>query len=733
MREVEQYRATTMKKSDIERQENHEKTGVFTGAYAINPANGERVPIWVGDFVIADYGTGAILATPSHDERDWEFARKFKLPLRQTLMPDGVDEKMCVDMMSGKKFDPAFHDEGVMINSDPFDWLDSSNHKDWRVDWAKSQNLIPEYGEPDDRETQVYGACVILYNPKTNKYLGLRPKEDPDLDKGIWIPGGNLEPGETFEQCARRETKEETGYAADRLVRLGPPIISHYFNRPKKCYRRSFAAHYIAIIDGEPGESAREPHEDFSNHWLDYDEIYAGIGSAKGERGHWLDLLQRAKRFVDNGLEVADVDDPSFNGLSSPEMREKVVKWLATRGVARFRTTYKMRDWLISRQRYWGAPIPIAYDKDGKEHLIPDKDLPVVLPPIDDYKPDDSGRSALAKSPEFMKVIIDGEEMTRETDTMDGFACSSWYLLRFADPRNGKHAWDPKKVNHWNPVDYYVGGEHSTTHMLYVRMWTLFFRDLGLTDFAEPIAKFMKNGQILATDGTKMSKSKGNTVDPLEIINSGYGADALRTYILFMSPPDMDVAWNLQGLGGVHRFLGRVWNLVQEFIDATEASNDAGELNRIIHKTIKKVTNDIRRNNFNTAIAALMECTNELYKLKENGFSEEWRVALSNMMLVMAPFAPHMAAELYESLGNKQMIEQTPWPEWDEKYLATDTMTIAVQVNGKLRATIDVPTDLNQPEIEKIALKHENVMKFVGDKKPKKIIYVPGKIVNIVA
>ncbi|MCL1876925.1 class I tRNA ligase family protein [Candidatus Saccharibacteria bacterium] len=563
-REVEKYRAATLKKSDIERQENKEKTGVFTGAYVINPANGERVPVWAGDFVIAGYGTGAILATPAHDERDWEFAVKFNLPIKVVLNPTSIDSKDLSQeiqkMTNGDEFNHAFHDEGVMVNS--------------------------------------------------------------------------------------------------------------------------------------------------------------------GE----------------------------FSGLSSPEMREKVVKWLAQRGAARFKTTYKMRDWLISRQRYWGAPIPIAYDKDGNEHLIPDDQLPVILPKIDDYKPDDSGRSALAKSPEFTKVIIDGIEMTRETDTMDGFACSSWYLLRYADPRNGQHAWDPKKVNFWNPVDYYVGGEHSTTHMLYVRMWTMFFRELGLTDFSEPITKFMKNGQILAADGTKMSKSKGNTIDPLEVIDSGYGADALRTYILFMVPPDMDAAWSLQGLGGVHRFLGRVWNLVQEYVELSDASrfgpptscsvSEAGRngekerdndgLNRIIHKTIKKVTNDMRRSSFNTAIAALMECTNELYKLKENGFNDEWRKALSDMMLLLAPFAPHMAAELFEQLGNKEMVEQATYPTWDEKYLVSDVMTIAVQVNGKLRATITVPVDADRAEIEKTALAHENAAKFIGGKKPKKIIYVPGKIVNVV-
>lgn len=878
-REVEQYRAATLKKSDIERQENKEKTGVFTGAYVINPANGERVPVWVGDFVIAGYGTGAVLATPSHDERDWEFAQKFDLPVRQTLMPSSIDsknppkdglkmvtrdtmmvhlrdkstglyallkwheslegivtaimggieddetaeeaalrelkeeaglenvkiikksqwmtsaqycashnnenrtsisetvlaevdnlknqktvdkgetknhtlvwvtedkvretltpddQKLNWDLLMDDDFNKIMHDEGVMINSDPFDWLNSPNREDWRIEWAKSQGLIPEFGKSNPAETQVYGTVILGYNPKTNKYLGLRSNVKTKTGQTVWIPGGNIQDGETFEQCARREFKEETGYTPQRLVRLGPPVISHYYNSKKESYRRSFAAHYIAIVDGEPGETARESHESFHDEWLDYDQIYKENADfdKKDGRGHWLDLLERAKRFVDNSMEIPEADQVSFNGLSSPEMREKVVKWLAKRGDARFKTTYKMRDWLISRQRYWGAPIPIAYDKDGKEHLIPEKDLPVVLPIIDDYKPDDSGRSALAKSPKFTKVIINGEEMTRETDTMDGFACSSWYLLRYADPRNNKQAWDPKKINYWNPVDYYVGGEHSTTHMLYVRMWTMFFRDLGLTDFAEPITKFMKNGQILAADGTKMSKSKGNTIDPLEVIDSGYGADALRTYILFMVPPNMDAAWSLQGLGGVHRFLARVWNLVQEFLESKSDqkldAENAEKLNRVIHKTIKKVTRDMKDDGFNTAVAAMMECINDLYKLKESGFGNEWRESLSNLMLLLAPFAPHLAAELFESLGNKPMIEEVEWPKWDEKYLISDSMTIAVQVNGKLRGEISVAVDAPQSEIEKAALNQENAAKFIGGKAPKKIIYVPGKIVNVV-
>jgi len=528
---VDQYRGEAMKKSEIERQENKEKTGVFTGSYAINPATGEKIPIWVADYVLMGYGTGAIMAVPAHDERDFEFAEKFELPIIKVIeKPDSSkDDELCYD------------GEGEMVNS-----------------------------------------------------------------------------------------------------------------------------------------------------------------------GH-------------------------FNGRQSSEAREEIAIWLEQQGIGEKKVIYKMRDWLISRQRYWGAPIPVAYDKSGEAHLIPDEQLPVVLPRIDDYKPDDSGRSALAKDAEFLKVVIDGQEMERETDTMDGFACSSWYLLRYCDPHNDKAAWDPKKVNYWSPVDFYVGGEHSTTHMLYVRFWTMVFRDMGLTDFAEPIGKFLKNGQVLAEDGRKMSKSLGNTIGPLEVIDKGYGADALRTYLLFMVPPEGDAAWSTAGLGGVYRFLNRCWNLAFGEEDgaeveaqikppATEVTKSSTEVAR--HKTIKKVTEDLHRNSFNTAVAALMEFANELYK---NPHSEEDLIALARLL---KPFAPHLASEMLEQFGADEV-----WPEWDEKYLVSDTVEIVVQVNGKLRARAIVASEVasDKEKLEKAVRADEKVKAQLEGKEIIKTIALPkNRLVNFV-
>ena len=378
-----------------------------------------------------------------------------------------------------------------------------------------------------------------------------------------------------------------------------------------------------------------------------------------------------------------------------------------------------MRDWLISRQRYWGAPIPIAYDKDGNAHPIPEDQLPVMLPKIDDYKPDSSGRSALAKSKEFMKVVIDGEEMTRETDTLDGYACSSWYLWRYTDPHNKKQAWDPAKVNHWAPVDIYCGGDHAVAHLLYVRFWCKFFADEGYLSFREPIKKLLYNGYINAPDGKKMSKSKGNVIDPLDVINQGYGADTLRTYELFIGPYDLDAAWSTEAIGGVYRFLNRCWTLVF----AKELNKDDKNLVER-NKVIKKVTEDLHRSNFNTAVAAMMEFVNTLYK---QGANHEDLTVLAKML---KPFAPHLACEMLEELKEGDL-----WPEYDADALVADEIELVVQVNGKLRARIMVPADdaEDKEKLEALAKIDGKVKSFTDGKEIIKTIVIPkNHLVNIV-
>ncbi|MBO7657476.1 leucine--tRNA ligase [Candidatus Saccharibacteria bacterium] len=473
---VAKYKADALKKSEVERQENKEKTGVFTGSYAINPATKEKIPIWVADYVLAGYGTGAIMAVPAMDERDREFAEKFDLPIVETEL---VDRDL--------------------------------------------------YGTP--------------------------------------------------------------------------------------------------------------------------------------------------------------------------------------------KVTYKMRDWLISRQRYWGCPIPIAYDKEGNPHPIPEDQLPVMIPEVKDYQPDDSGRSALAKAKDWLKVTIDGEEMTRETDTLDGYACSSWYLWRYASPHDKEHAWNEAAIKYWEPVDYYVGGDHAVAHLLYVRFWCKFFADQGYLPFREPIKRLLYNGYINAPDGKKMSKSKGNVIDPLDVINDGYGADTLRTYEMFIGPYDMDAAWDPRSVGGVYRFLNRCYNLL------AMQNPDKVDNSIIRNKTIKKVTEDIHKYNFNTAVAALMEYVNELYKV---GASEEDLVVLAKLL---KPFAPHLASEMLERLG-----ADDEWPKWDEKYLVSDIVTVVVQINGKLRAKLEMSADdlEDEKKVMEAVLSDKKVQKYVENGIKKQIFVKKAKLVNLV-
>ena len=528
------YIKEAVKKSEIDRtNDTKEKTGVFTGSYAINPATEEEVPIWVADYVLGGYGTGVIMAVPGHDERDYAFATKFSLPIIEVVSSDKDDGEQI------------YTGEGVLINSG------------------------------------------------------------------------------------------------------------------------------------------------------------------------------------------------SFDGTSSSDAREQIVAWLEEKKLGQTKTTYKMRDWLISRQRYWGAPIPIIHCEEHGAVAVPEDQLPVVLPDVEDFAPKGDGKSALAREEDWVNTTCPdcGKPAKRETDTMDGYACSSWYLLRYADPQNAERAWDPAAVNYWNPVDFYVGGDHMVAHLLYVRFWTHVFHDMGIVDFKEPVKKLVYHGYINAEDGRKMSKSLGNVIDPLEVIDQGYGADALRTYVLFMGPIELDAAWSSKGIAGIYRFLNRIWTLGQQYLEAEDKNvNKNDQAIRVAqHKTVRKVTEDMRRMSFNTAISAMMEFVNELYKFKIDGYSgTAWHEALSTLAQLVAPFAPHMADELWGAFGHEGLIQNAPWPSWDAELIVEDTMTIAVQVQGKLRGEITVPADTDGEEVKAQALAHENVARFVGDKKPAKIIYVPGRLVNIV-
>lgn len=692
---VDDYVKNALKKTEVERQaEGKEKTGVFTGSHAINPLTDEQVPIWVADYVLGGYGTGAIMAVPAHDERDNEFAKKFGLPIKEVIAPN--------------------------------------------------------FGIPLPDAVDVRGPVVIGYDPNTKQYMSLINKNN-DL---TWFAAGGLNEGETFEQAAYRELAEEAGFRdVKELIRLGGPTYSYYYNSNKNSNRRSFSYMFIAIIDSnEATKQALEEHENYEIVWSDFDTLLKKLQNEQdetGDVGHWIDGLWRAKEAVAAYHAGEEYDNPLFNGdgvlfdsgvhsgLNSAEAREQIIGHLEREGRGRAQTTYKIRDWSVSRQRYWGAPIPIINCAKCGPVLVPDDQLPVELPELDDYAPSGDGRSALARATGWLKVDCPqcGGPAERETDTLDTYICSSWYELRYFDPQNSEQIFDSSVVNKWMPIDFYNGGDHATAHLIYVRFVARFFHKLGLLADPEPFKKFLFNGKVTASDGTMFSKSKGNGVDPLEIINQGYGADALRTYLMFAAPLDLWVRWDPQGVPGTHRFLSRIWNLVQEYTAASSVDGDMTSVLRVIHPAIKKVTEDLEAQKYNTAIATMMKATNELYELKAKGglgLSDEWQLALENLVALVAPFAPHMADELWHQLGNETSIQRDSWPSWDEKYMVSDTMTLAIQINGKVRAQIEVSTNSAQETIEGNALENERVREILGDKKPVRVIYVPNRLVNIV-
>jgi leucyl-tRNA synthetase len=536
---VEAYIAEAARKSEIERMnESREKTGVFTGAHAINPATGEKMQIWVADYVLSGYGTGAIMAVPAHDERDFAFADKFHLPVITVVQkPESATET------------GLYHGEGLLMNSGDFD------------------------------------------------------------------------------------------------------------------------------------------------------------------------------------------------GMRSEQAREEVVAWLEQQGTGRSKVTYKMRDWLISRQRYWGAPIPIIHCETHGAVAVPDDQLPVVLPDVDDYQPKGGATSVLAGVEDWVDTTCPtcGGPAKRETDTLDGYACSSWYFLRYLDPFNDTQAWDPQVLEHWAPADFYNGADHAVAHLLYSRFWMRFFYKQGLVPTPEPFKRMMYNAYIMAPDGLKMSKSKGNVIDPLEIMDSGYGADSLRLYEMFIAPYDIEAPWDTRGVPGTYRFLNRVWTLAQEYIDATDTSIDekaAADVLSVAHKTVKKVTADIESDKFNTAVSSMMEAVNAYFKLKEAApinKSAAWKYAMESLLQILSPFAPHITEELWRQMGYESTIHIDTWPAWDDAYLGSgDTMTIIVQVNGKLRAKLTLPSDTPADNVKALAVIESNVVKFLENKEPTKVIYVPGRLVNIV-
>ncbi|NTW61931.1 class I tRNA ligase family protein [Candidatus Saccharibacteria bacterium] len=689
---VDEYLKQAAKKSEIERvSDTKGKTGVFTGSYAVNPANNEEIPIWIADYVLYGYGTGAIMAVPAHDERDKEFAQMANLPIVEVVAPD--------------------------------------------------------FGDPLPDPVDVTGPVVVGYDPKTRRYMSLI-----NTKNGMrWFAAGGLEDGEDYKKAAYRELSEEAGFRkVKQMIQLGGPNYSYFYNPNKDSNRRSFSYMFLAIIDeADQDEQQLESHEKYRVEWSDFDTIMRDLEDTPNGRGHWIDGMNRAKVAVAAYHDGQEYEQPvytdegvlfnsaNYTGMSSSDAREKIVADLESKGVAKEKTTFKIRDWSVSRQRYWGAPIPIINCPEHGPVLVPEAQLPVILPELDDFAPSGDGRSALARATDWLNVKcpVCGGPAERETDTMDTYICSSWYFLRYLDPHNTDKIFDTEVANKWMPIDFYNGGDHATAHMIYARFITRFLNKIGLVDNPEPFKKFLFNGKVTASDGTMFSKSKGNGVDPLEIINSGYGADSLRTYLMFAAPLDLWMRWDPQGVPGTYRFLNRIWNLTQEFIESTDGDGKSEAPLKIIHPTIMKVTHDLEEQKYNTAIAAMMKAVNELYELKaKSGFvgRDAWQFAIESLIMLVAPFAPHMAEELWYQTDHVGSVNVDNWPQWDDKYLQSDTVTVIVQVNGKLRARLQVAPDTSEEKIKKLALANDNVKVFIGDKKPSKIIYVRNKLVSIV-
>ncbi len=529
MQAVEDYIAQAAKKSDLNRTDlAKEKTGVFTGAYAINPVNGKEIPIWIADYVLASYGTGAIMAVPAHDERDFEFAKTFDLEIIPVLAGGDVTKE-------------AFTEDGEHINSD------------------------------------------------------------------------------------------------------------------------------------------------------------------------------------------------FLNGLNKQEAIDKMVAWLEENGVGKKEVSYRLRDWLFSRQRYWGEPIPIIHWEDGTTTALSEEELPLRLPKADNIKPSGTGESPLANITDWVNVVDPktGLKGRRETNTMPQWAGSSWYFLRYVDPHNKQALADYEKLKQWLPVDIYIGGaEHAVLHLLYARFWHKFLYDLGVVPTKEPFQKLFNQGMILGENNEKMSKSRGNVVNPDDVVKQ-YGADTLRLYEMFMGPLDASIAWSENGLEGSRKFLDRVWRLIVDengkLRDRITTFND-GKLDKVYNQTVKKVTEDFENLHFNTAISQMMVFVNEAYKADALPYAY-----IEGFVQLLAPIAPHIAEELWEILGNEGGISYVPWPTYDEAALVESEVEIVCQINGKVRAKLMVPVDSSKEALEELALANEQVKEQIAGKTVRKVIAVPNKLVNIVA
>ena len=667
-KEVEKYVSDVKKKTEIDRtNDEKEKTGVeLKGVKAVNPANGEEVPVWVADYVLPQYGTGAVMAVPAHDERDFEFAKKYGLPVKQVIEPVFI-----------QKTEP-----GKVREDLPF------------VEREAITAIVKHWSE--------------------DKYIGLKWKK---VDWETLITGG-VEDGQTPEEAAVAEIREETGYLNPKFIKFLSKTHAKFFHVPKNHNR--FAHFHVIYLELQNDQRQRISDKEKDIHdvlWFSKDEMEK-FRLPESHRFSWNILMGKFDPYVGEGILN---DSGEFSGMNSEEARKKITEAVGGKIV----TKYKLRDWVFSRQRYWGEPIPIIHCEKCGIVPVPERDLPVVLPKVKKYEPTDNGESPLAAISKWVNVkcpLCKGKAK-RETDTMPNWAGSSWYYLRYADPKNKKEFASKKSLKYWTPVDWYNGGmEHTTLHLLYSRFWHKFLYDLKLVPTSEPYMKRTSHGLILAEGGEKMSKSRGNVINPDSII-AAYGADTLRLYEMFMGPFDQPVAWSTESMIGPRRFLERVWKIADKA--AKNKSDEQAE--KTLHKAIKKVTDDIEAMSFNTAISSMMIAVNEMERAGRISIAD-----FKKFLQVLAPFAPHIAEELWFATGEKKSIHLSKWPHHDPKKIVDAEITIAVSINGKVRAELKISRDMPEAEIKAEALKDHAIIPWVGGKQVKKVIYVPGRLVNIV-
>ncbi len=671
--EVEKYVLWAKNRSDRERQENKEKTGVeLKGIKAINPLNNEELPVWVADYVLGNYGTGAIMAVPAHDERDFAFAKKFNLPIISVIEP--------------------------------------------------------VTGEPKENEERRVGIVAIVRNPKTNKLLSLNWGDGG----GYLFVGGGAEVGESAVECAIREIREETGYRNVKLVAQSEKMHHHYFAFAKNKYREMTAIGlYFELVDEQKIDQKLEAHEQgkFKVEWITEREAEERVK----DPGHYhlfKKFVQGKGYYVGTGIVW---NSGRFDGLQSEDAKKQIIAWLEKNNAGKKTTNYKLRDWIFSRQRYWGEPIPVIHCLDCGTVAVPEKDLPVKLPKVKSYEPTGTGESPLANIKHWVEVRCPqcGKKARRETNTMPQWAGSCWYYAAylFGNQKNKKakkqesNLAEFKKVfDQWLPVDLYIGGvEHAVLHLLYARFWHKFLFDIGVVGTIEPFQKLMNQGLMMGPDGQKMSKSKGNVINPDEMIEK-FGADALRMYEMFMGPFEDAKAWDPNGIVGIARFLNRFWTFVTANVKTKETSDKALYP---VHRTIKKVTEDIEKFRFNTAISAMMVLLNEVGSLPVA------KNELVPIVKVLSPFAPHIAQELYSQLGSKKLLDNESWPEWDAKLAEEEIFDLVVQVNGRTRGKMKAVKGIAEHEAKELALDNADVKKWVtGD--VKKVIFVKDRLINLI-